>query len=116
MQAAMLSLLVGFMSISAPAKIYQCVGSEPFFRINIRGSNLEYMDSENHGFVTTVAGPWDAAGMPSDFVFVYKSKPKDLQVTMVAGKCQGSSDTEYLYHMVYTRKGTVLYGCCNPIQ
>lgn len=102
-------------SVWADNSGYKCVGTEPFFNLEISKSVLNlrtgYLDESY-----SVDGPIAARGTNSDFVSVFKSKDHDTVVSIVRGECSdGMSDDIYPYHMVYSQADNALYGCCVPV-
>ncbi len=109
-----LATLLTSMSSFAGLNGYECVGTEPFFSLSIKGKNLSLNDTVKTT-KATVDAPLNAIGMSPGNVTVYKNKKADINVTIVSGDCSdGMSDNTYAYHMVYTKGATVLYGCCEP--
>ena len=116
------SLLLSSASFAA-IKGYVCTGTEPFFSLNINATTgkMIYTSPENEkGSSYSVTNPLQARGVAEGNIVVFKGKKSDVSATLlsstVAGKAcsDGMSDNEYSYHLVYTNRQTVMYGCCEP--
>jgi uncharacterized membrane protein len=109
------ALLVLTQTAHAEIKGYGCVGTEPFFTVEVRGQNLRYSAPADE-FKAQVSKRKDAMGMSEGYVSVYQNKKLNISVTVLEGKCtDGMSDTEYSKHLVFVKGESVLYGCCEPL-
>lgn len=107
-------LTLAFVSMNSFAGLngYECLGTEPFFSLSIKGKNITLNDTVKVSKMT-VDAPLNAVGMSEGYVTVYKNKKADINLTIVTGECSdGMSDNTYGHHMVFTKGATVLYGCC----
>ena len=107
----------------AAIKGYVCSGTEPFFSLDINATTgkMIYTSPENEkGASYSVTKPLQARGIAEGNVVVFKVKKSYVSAILlsstVAGKTcsDGMSDNEYSYHLVYTNRQTVMYGCCEP--
>ena len=95
---------------------YSCMGTEPFFNLNIEGSKMSISSPIGDGAKSEeVISRISAAGYSEDVAFVVKTAT--ATATIIAGACSdGMSDEIYSNHVVYTTEESVLYGCCNKIE
>lgn len=110
-----ISALVLTQTAQAEIRGYSCLGTEPFWSVEVKGQTLKYA-APGEEFKTWVSQRKDAAGMSEGYVSVYRNPKKDIALTIVEAKCtDGMSDNEYSKTMVLIKQGSVLYGCCEPL-
>ncbi len=122
---AVLVFALTALSTSAFAEIKQlsCVGTEPFWnvQIDVEKSEMTYVDPVVAKAITyKLEAPQQAHGMQDDNVIVYTSD--SLTTTVLSSNIAGStctdgmSDENYEFHAVVRSKGGpfegVFYGCC----
>ena len=115
------ALVLGF-SQEASANVNRlfCVGTEPFYAIDIHVSSgmMKLTTPEDlNGTTYEIEGPINAQGIQDNVVMVFKGRYSDITLNVisehVAGKCHdGMSDEKYPYHLVYMHGDSVKYGCC----
>jgi uncharacterized membrane protein len=102
----------------ADFKGFVCVGTEPFFSVDIdvNSGKLNYTAPEVlNGMDYKISKPMNAVGLNELTVVVFKGKGVNATVLSndVGARCtDGMSDNEYSYHLVLTRGDIVNYGCC----
>lgn len=115
------ALVLGFSQVaSANVNDLFCVGTEPFFALDISVANgmmKETSPEDLKGTMYKIDGPINAQGLQDSVVMVFKGHYSDITLNVisehVAGKCSdGMSDEEYSYHLVYVNGQNVKYGCC----
>lgn len=114
------SLLISIVSF-AEVKGLACGGTEPFWSLDIDATNgkMHFSSPENmKGSTFAVTPPLKARGIQDTLIMVFKGIKSDVSATAIssaiAGKCNdGMSDTEYSYHVIYTNRKVVRYGCCD---
>lgn len=109
-----ISTSITFFSLSAfSATDYACVGTEPFWSLNLIKDKVilnDYSKKVNH--TLDVTSRTSATGTSNDYAFVVTTKYSTL--TFLQGSCNdGMSDIEYSHHVIYKNGSNVLYGCCN---
>jgi len=102
----------------AELKGYVCMGTEPFYSVDIdvKKGELTYVAPEViDGESYKISGPKHAAGMSEDSVAVFQGQNVSATIlsASISGACSdGMSDNSYDYHLVLTKGDRVLYGCC----
>lgn len=105
------SLTVLLFSLSSMASSFKCVGTEPFWSLEITDKVIRYSDpvSQESYKVTQKKSAW---GFSENAAFVIKTKYTSAAVTL--GDCSdGMSDELYTYTIVFEKNDGVLAGCCN---
>jgi uncharacterized membrane protein len=95
---------------------YSCMGTEPFWGLELVGNKVSVNLSLGDDEIKTeaVVSRIQAAGYSDGVAFVVKTG--SASATIVLGECSdGMSDQVYTNHIVYTKGDAVLYGCCNQI-
>jgi uncharacterized membrane protein len=122
---ALSSLSLAGSALAAATPTLDCGGTEPFWGVTVKGSQVVYSDAGDSVKKTyTIANRTEAAGMAEGFAFeisatrTLKSGKKKTAVLDVinageSGCSDGMSDTVYKYHLLAKIDGKVLYGCCN---
>lgn len=119
---ALTALTFAFLSAPAWAATYRCVGTEPFFNVDINTTThrLRYRTPTNlSGTLYAITNPLQAEGIQTGNVFMLKGTRSNISATLmhrnIAGRAcsDGMSDTAYTYHLVFNRSFNVRYGCCN---
>ncbi len=118
-----LLVLVSTLLISTTAfaefKGLVCLGTEPFWSLKIDAlkGRMGFSAPGAKAATYAVTKPLNAHGVQEMMVMVFKGLKSDVSATVIssslAGKCtDGMSDAEYSYHVVYTNRKAVQYGCC----
>jgi uncharacterized membrane protein len=95
---------------------YSCMGTEPFWGLELVGNKVSVNFPLGDDGIETeaVVSRTEAAGYSEGVAFVVKTGT--ASATIVAGECSdGMSDQIYTNHIVYTKGDSVFYGCCNQI-
>lgn len=103
-------------------KGYLCVGTEPFYSLEIKGNKMVYSDAVSEKKTTyKVSRPVDAAGVSSGNAVSYREKNGKAVVTLLSSSMAGSdcsdgmSDNKYAYHMMFVTEKFTHFGCCEPL-
>ena len=97
----------------------QCLGTEPFWNLEIDGANTLYREPERPDGKPLSAGSWiNATGLRNHFAIRLEDGDAFHGIVTVlgtAGRCSDNmSDFEYPFHASYIRMdGSVLGGCCS---
>lgn len=119
------AMTIAMLAIPSWAATYRCLGTEPFFNVDINTTTdrLRYRTPTNQtGTLYRITNPLQAAGIQTGNVFMFKGTRSDISATLmhrnIAGRScsDGASDTVYTYHLVFNRGTAVRYGCCNRIN
>lgn len=120
--ALFVALISGLISTSAFAARYACVGTEPFYSldINTTTNRLRHSTPTNPtGNLYRITRPRQAQGIQTNMAFVVKGTLSDVSATLLSSQLtghtcsDGMSDRAYGYHLVFTRRSQVFYGCCD---
>lgn len=117
-----LSLFFAISIVSANAENYACMGTEPFWNLNVseaEGSIVFFSPTNPEGVEFPYVAPLQAQGFVDNFVQLYvapsSAKHKMPTLTIIKNdKCtDGMTESVYGYEaVVYDGSDSVLYGCC----
>ncbi len=112
-----ISLLVLTCSFAVVAgSDYACIGTEPFWSLDIGGNKLSLsLPLGDSPMTEEVISRVNAQNTAEDCAFVVKSE--SITATVLTGQCSdGMSDKVYSNHLVFTIGDSAMYGCCDKVD
>ena len=109
--------LLSMNSFAAEESSMTCVGTEPFWAVNVSSNNqMTLLFPGEDDQVFTINHKTSASGTSGDFAFQISgsnSRAEFLKLNIIKEKCNdGMSDLEYPYSVLVDHQNRILYGCC----
>lgn len=95
---------------------FDCVGTEPFWKLSITDQKFTFAQKDAPISTMTAVEPKPAENMNFDHIRVFRTKldNKDAVIVIQKQSCtDGASENAFLYEGLFITNDKVFHGCCN---
>lgn len=95
---------------------FDCVGSEPFWKLSITGKKITFTQQTIPQITMPAAEPKPAENMSMDHIRIFRTKLNNKEATIVIQKqscTDGMSDDVFSYEGLFISSDKVFHGCCS---
>lgn len=112
----LLALFLYFPAVALAFDSFDCVGSEPFWKLSISDQKFTFIQQAQPIVTMPAVEPKPAENMSLDHIRIFRTKLTNKEVIIVIQKqscTDGMSEDVFAYEGLFISSDKVFHGCCS---